>query len=139
MFQYQLYRLPNLTHLNHSNSCFHGQIPMEISYLTRLVSLDLSNQDSCYQRYHQILNPYYYYYNFLPFKLQPLKLENPNFKTLIKNLRPLIKLYLDSVNISTCRHCILSESWTLFQVRGSSRQFRLNPNFVEGVQFLFFD
>ncbi|MFQ6628025.1 hypothetical protein Gotur_007841, partial [Gossypium turneri] len=30
-----------------------------------------------------------------------LKLEKPNFKTLIKNLRFLTELYLDSVNIST--------------------------------------
>ncbi|PPD80708.1 hypothetical protein GOBAR_DD22372 [Gossypium barbadense] len=32
---------------------------------------------------------------------KPLKLENPNFKTLIKNLRFLTDLYLDGVNIST--------------------------------------
>ncbi|XP_022722198.1 probable leucine-rich repeat receptor-like protein kinase At1g35710 [Durio zibethinus] len=90
LFQYEFDRLPNLTHLNLSNSCFNGQIPMEISYLTRLVSLDLSNQDSCYLRYP------------LPsgFK-QPLKLENPNFKTFIQNLKLLTELYLDSVNIST--------------------------------------
>ncbi|XP_022722196.1 receptor-like protein 12 [Durio zibethinus] len=90
LFQYEFDKLPNLTHLNLSNSCFHGQIPMEISQLTRLVSLDLSNQDSCYLRYP------------LPsvFK-QPLKLENPDFKTFIQNLKPLTELYLDSVYIST--------------------------------------
>ncbi|MFQ6628021.1 hypothetical protein Gotur_007839, partial [Gossypium turneri] len=86
-------------------SCFHGQIPVEISYLTRLVSLDLSNQDSCYLRYYTFLDPYrrdYYYSDPLPYELyQPLKLENPNFKTLIKNLRFLTELYLDGVNIST--------------------------------------
>ncbi|PPD99056.1 hypothetical protein GOBAR_DD03913 [Gossypium barbadense] len=32
---------------------------------------------------------------------KPLKLENPSFKTLIKNLRFLTELYLDSVDIST--------------------------------------
>ncbi|XVF29041.1 hypothetical protein REPUB_Repub15cG0085500 [Reevesia pubescens] len=83
---------------------------MEISYLTRLVSLDLSNQDSCYRRYYQIFDPYLYVYlshyffdNYpLPPELQqPLKLENPNFKILIKNLRPLTELYLDKVNISS--------------------------------------
>ncbi|PPD99059.1 hypothetical protein GOBAR_DD03916 [Gossypium barbadense] len=66
------------------DSCFHGQIPVEFSFLKRLVSLDLSNQYSCYLRYYE-----------------PLKLENPNFKTLIKNLRFLTELYLDSVDIST--------------------------------------
>nr|KJB28084.1 hypothetical protein B456_005G026600 [Gossypium raimondii] len=105
LFSYGFDKLQNLTHLNLSSSCFHGQIPLEISYLTRLVSLDLSNQDSCYLRYYTILDPYsgvYYYYDPLPYELQqPLKLENPNFKTLIKNLRFLTELYLDSVDIST--------------------------------------
>ncbi|XVF65290.1 hypothetical protein PTKIN_Ptkin09bG0236300 [Pterospermum kingtungense] len=101
LFHCKFDRLPNLTHLNLSNSCLHGQIPMEISYLTRLVSLDLSNKDSFYWRYQQILNQYYYS---LPFDFdQPLKLENPNFRTLIKNLRSLTELHLDSVNISTQR------------------------------------
>ncbi|XVF29054.1 hypothetical protein REPUB_Repub15cG0086700 [Reevesia pubescens] len=114
LFSYGFGKLSNLTHLNLSSSCFHGQIPMEISYLTRLVSLDLSNQDSCYRRYNQIFDPfryvyssyyssYYLSYNYpLPSELQqPLKLENPNFKILIKNLRPLTELYLDKVNISS--------------------------------------
>ncbi|XP_022723129.1 leucine-rich repeat receptor protein kinase MSP1-like isoform X2 [Durio zibethinus] len=100
LFQYEFDRLPNLTHLNLSNSGFHGQIPVGISYLTRLVSLDLSHQDSCYLHNYQILDPNFWYD--VPFNLyQPLKLENPNFKTLIQNLRPLTELYLDSVNIST--------------------------------------
>ncbi|XVF65288.1 hypothetical protein PTKIN_Ptkin09bG0236100 [Pterospermum kingtungense] len=99
LFQYEFDRLSNLTHLNLSSSCFHGQIPVEVSYLTRLVSLDLSNQDSCYLRYQQIVDPYYYS---LPSEFyQSLKLENPNFKTLIKNLKSLTELYLDSANIST--------------------------------------
>ncbi|XP_022722203.1 receptor-like protein 12 [Durio zibethinus] len=103
LFQYEFDRFPNLTHLNLSNSCFHGQIPVEISYLRRLVSLDLSNQDSCYLRYNQILDPNIWWYD-LPDNLQQtLKLENPNFKSLIQNLRPLTDLYLDSVNISTQR------------------------------------
>ncbi|KAK5841106.1 hypothetical protein PVK06_010014 [Gossypium arboreum] len=89
LFSYGFDKLQNLTHLNLSSSCFHGQIPMKISHLTRLVSLDLSYQDDYYWR-----NGYYYY-------LPPLKLEKPNFKTLIKNLRFLTELYLDSVDIST--------------------------------------
>ena len=36
-------RLENLTHLNLSRSCFSDQTPLEISNLTRLVSLDLSS------------------------------------------------------------------------------------------------
>ncbi|KAB1670551.1 hypothetical protein ES319_1Z157000v1 [Gossypium barbadense] len=104
LFSYGFDKLQNLTHLNLSSSCFHGQIPVEISFLKRLVSLDLSNQYSCYLRYYTILDPYrgvYYYYP-LPYELQqPLKLENPNFKTLIKNLRFLTELYLDGVNISS--------------------------------------
>ncbi|XP_022722201.1 probably inactive leucine-rich repeat receptor-like protein kinase At2g25790 [Durio zibethinus] len=101
LFQYEFDRFPNLTHLNLSNSCFHGQIPVGISYLTRLVSLDLSNQDSCYLHNYQILDSNFWYDDF-PYNLyQPLKLENPNFKSFIHNLRPLTELYLDSVNIST--------------------------------------
>ncbi|XP_052882308.1 receptor-like protein 7 [Gossypium arboreum] len=104
LFSYGFDKLQNLTHLNLSSSCFHGQIPVEISYLTRLVSLDLSNQDSCYLRYYTIIDPYNYVYNYYelhPELEQPLKLEKPNFKTLIKNLRFLTELYLDSVDIST--------------------------------------
>ncbi|KAK8308045.1 hypothetical protein V6Z11_D02G029300 [Gossypium hirsutum] len=98
LFSYGFDKLQNLTHLNLSSSCFHGQIPVEISFLKRLVSLDLSNQDSCYLRYYKVLYPAFYNY-YKP--QQPLKLENPNFKTLIKNLRFLTELYLDSVDIST--------------------------------------
>ncbi|KAG4156811.1 hypothetical protein ERO13_D02G020860v2, partial [Gossypium hirsutum] len=94
LFSYGFDKLQNLTHLNLSSSCFHGQIPVEISFLKRLVSLDLSNQYSCYLRYYTILDPYRELQ-------QPLKLENPNFKTLIKNLRFLTELYLDGVNISS--------------------------------------
>ncbi|PPS05822.1 hypothetical protein GOBAR_AA14811 [Gossypium barbadense] len=77
LFSYGFDKLQNLTHLNLSSSCFH----VEISHLTRLVSLDLSNQDYCYLRYYTIIDPYNY---------------KPNFKTLIKNLRFLTELYLDS-------------------------------------------
>ncbi|XVF29037.1 hypothetical protein REPUB_Repub15cG0084900 [Reevesia pubescens] len=93
MFSYGFGKLSNLTHLNLSSSCFHGQIPMEISCLTRLVSLDLSYQDSCFWR-NPSVDPYDDDY-------PTLKLEKPNFKTLIKNLRSLMELYLDGVNISS--------------------------------------
>ncbi|MFQ6628011.1 hypothetical protein Gotur_007838 [Gossypium turneri] len=83
LFSYGFDKLQNLTHLNLSSSCFHGQIPMQISHLTRLVSLNLSYQGDCYLR-----NGYGY-------NSATLKLENPNFMTLIKNLRFLTDLYLD--------------------------------------------
>ncbi|TYI91880.1 hypothetical protein E1A91_D02G026600v1 [Gossypium mustelinum] len=102
LFSYGFDKLQNLTHLNLSSSCFHGQIPVEISFLKRLVSLDLSNQYSCYLRYYKVLYPAFYDSFSFPYELQqPLKLENPNFKTLIKNLRFLTEIYLDGVNIST--------------------------------------
>ncbi|KAH1096175.1 hypothetical protein J1N35_013096 [Gossypium stocksii] len=89
LFSYGFDKLQNLTHLNLSSSCFHGQIPMKISHLTRLVSLDLSYQVDWYWR------------NRYPYYLPPLKLEKPNFKTFIKNLKFLTELYLDGVDIST--------------------------------------
>ncbi|KAK5793807.1 hypothetical protein PVK06_034965 [Gossypium arboreum] len=91
LFQYGFGKLPNLTHLNLSASCFHSQIPVGISYLTRLVSLNLSYQDDCYWRNDQ---------SFASFD-PTLKLEKPNFKTFIKNMRSLRELYLDGVNISS--------------------------------------
>ncbi|XP_038991788.1 receptor-like protein 7 [Hibiscus syriacus] len=100
LLSYGFDKLQHLTHLNLSSSCFHGQIPVEISFLSRLVSLDISNQDACYWRYYQFLHPLYYNV-LLPYELeQPLKLENPDFKTLIKNLRNLTELYLNGVDIS---------------------------------------
>ncbi|KAF9597993.1 hypothetical protein IFM89_023478, partial [Coptis chinensis] len=72
-------RLVNLTHLNLSNSGFAGQAPIEISRMKRLVSLDLST---------------------LFAGSNPLKLEKPDLKTLVKNLSELRELYLDGVNVS---------------------------------------
>ncbi|TYI06315.1 hypothetical protein ES332_A10G150100v1 [Gossypium tomentosum] len=91
LFQYGFGKLPSLTHLNLSASCFHDQIPVGILYLTRLVSLNLSYQDDCYWRNDQ---------SFASFD-PTLKLEKPNFKTFIKNMRSLRELYLDGVNISS--------------------------------------
>ncbi|KAK9168083.1 hypothetical protein Syun_000223 [Stephania yunnanensis] len=70
-------RLPNLTHLNLSNSGFVGQIPIGISRLTRLVSLDLSTIFA---------------------GINPLKLENPDLRTVVGNLSALRELRLDGVN-----------------------------------------
>ncbi|XP_059461896.1 receptor-like protein 6 [Corylus avellana] len=71
-------KLANLSYLNLSNVGFAGQIPIAISRLTRLVTLDLSTD----------------YYIF------QLKLENPNLRVLIQNLSELIELNLDGVLIS---------------------------------------
>ncbi|MBA0672916.1 hypothetical protein Goklo_025282 [Gossypium klotzschianum] len=92
LFQYEFGKLPKFTHLNLSASCFHGQIPVGISHLTRLVSLDLSYQEDCYWRNDQ---------NDVSFDYPTLKLEKPNFKILIKKMRSLRELYLDGVNISS--------------------------------------
>ena len=66
--------LTNLRYLDLSYA-FRGQIPIEISRLTRLVSLDLSTYG--------------------------LKLEKPDLATLVHNLTSLTKLYLDGVDISS--------------------------------------
>ncbi|CAH1447677.1 unnamed protein product [Lactuca virosa] len=70
--------LTSLRNLNLSNSWFSGQIPGELSHLTKLQVLDLSSF----------------------FSFRSLKLESPNLGMLIKNLTQLKVLYLDSVNIS---------------------------------------
>ncbi|KAJ4969863.1 hypothetical protein NE237_002962 [Protea cynaroides] len=74
-----LAKLVNLTNLNLSNTGFTGQVPIEISRLTRLVSLDLSS-----------ISP----------GLTSLRLEKPNLRTLVRNLSGLRTLRLDGVNIS---------------------------------------
>ncbi|KAM4090655.1 hypothetical protein ACJW30_09G078200 [Castanea mollissima] len=72
--------LTNLSYLNLSNAGFAGQIPIEISRLTRLVTLDLS---------------------LFPQFLTELNFENPDFATIVQNLTCLTKLYLDGVFISS--------------------------------------
>ncbi|XP_058111945.1 receptor-like protein 7 [Magnolia sinica] len=76
-------QLTSLTHLNLSSSNFYGHIPLEISRLTTLVSLDLS--------YNQYLNYLYF---------DTLKLEIPNMGAFVQNLSSLRELHLDWVNIS---------------------------------------
>ncbi|KAL3569769.1 hypothetical protein D5086_029659 [Populus alba] len=72
--------LKDLISLNLSSAGFTGQIPNDFSKLTKLVSLDLSA---------------------LSFPGGPaLKLEKPNFATLVQNLTHLTELLLDGVNIS---------------------------------------
>nr|ACB99688.1 verticillium wilt resistance-like protein [Mentha longifolia] len=72
--------LTYLTHLNLSNAGFTGQVPLQLSFLTRLVSLDISK----FRR-----------------GIEPLKLERPNLETLLQNLSGLRELCLDGVDVSS--------------------------------------
>ena len=76
----QFDELTNLSYLNLSYAGFAGQIPIAISNLTRLVTLDLSTL------------------SFLSVSM--LKLEDPNLAKLVHNLSEIKELYLDGVNIS---------------------------------------
>ncbi|KAL7224308.1 hypothetical protein ACSBR1_025714 [Camellia fascicularis] len=69
-------RFTRLTHLNLSDSSFSGKVPIEVSFLSKLISLDLS-------------------YNY------GLKLEEPGFELLVQNLTKLRELNLFDVNISS--------------------------------------
>ncbi|XP_022641659.1 receptor-like protein 12 [Vigna radiata var. radiata] len=77
-------RLGNLTYLNLSCAGFLGQIPIEISQMTRLVTLDLSS--------------------LLCSSGQELNLGNPNLRKLVQNLTSIRQLYLDGVSISAAGH-----------------------------------
>ncbi|CAL5328145.1 unnamed protein product [Camellia sinensis] len=69
-------RFTRLTHLNLSDSSFSGKVPIEVSFLSKLVSLDLS-------------------YNL------GLRLEEPGFELLVQNLTKVRELNLAIVNISS--------------------------------------
>ncbi|CAL8165732.1 unnamed protein product [Prunus armeniaca] len=73
-------KMTGLSNLNLSNAGFAGQVPFEISNLTRLVTLDLSSAP-----YSSGIT---------------LKLEISNLGLLIRNLSKLTELYLDGVSIS---------------------------------------
>ncbi|XP_031277357.1 receptor-like protein 7 [Pistacia vera] len=105
----RLANLRNLTYLNLSNAGFGGQIPIEISNMARLVTLDLSSL---------------YYLGSL------LKLKISNLSLLIQNFAQLRELYLDGVNISAhgsewCK--ALSSSLPNLQVLSLSSCFLSGP------------
>ncbi|KAL4188369.1 hypothetical protein AMTRI_Chr08g159730 [Amborella trichopoda] len=77
-------QLKGLVYLNLSNSGFSGQIPKEISELISLVHLDLSTSPL-----------------FSSLSSTPLKLEDPDFKTLVQSLKSLKELRLDRLNLSS--------------------------------------
>ncbi|WVZ78075.1 hypothetical protein U9M48_025840 [Paspalum notatum var. saurae] len=83
-------RLSLLTHLNLSTSGIRGQVPIGISKLKNLVSLDLSNR-------------YIYIEDGLAIHAGPQnELLVPDFRTLVANLSNLRELYLDyAVSISS--------------------------------------
>ncbi|KAJ6416877.1 hypothetical protein OIU84_002709, partial [Salix udensis] len=98
-------QLLHLTHLNLSASNFTGQVPPEISHLSRLASLDLSN------------------YN--------LMLEPISFNKLAQNLTQLRELYLSGVNMSLVvpsSFMNLSSSLTSLQLRYCGLQGELPDN-----------
>ncbi|CAN6581519.1 unnamed protein product [Malus baccata var. baccata] len=68
-------QLTSLSNLNLSNAGFAGQVPIEISHLTRLVTLDLST----------------FYLPGIP----SLNVENPKLNVLLRNFSELVELYLD--------------------------------------------
>ncbi|KAJ0699645.1 putative leucine-rich repeat-containing, plant-type, leucine-rich repeat domain superfamily [Helianthus annuus] len=70
--------LTRLAYLNLSNANFEGQVPVEFSLLTNLVTLDLSSG-----------------------LMYTLYIENPDLRMLIQNLTELKHLYLDNINIFT--------------------------------------
>ncbi|KAI8019766.1 Receptor-like protein Cf-9 [Camellia lanceoleosa] len=69
-------RFSSLTHLNLSDSSFSGKVPIEVSFLSKLISLDLS-------------------YNY------GLRLEEPGFELLVQNLTKVRELNLGEINISS--------------------------------------
>ncbi|KAJ4814480.1 Receptor-like protein 12 [Rhynchospora pubera] len=76
-------RLTNLTHLDLSCAGFVGDVPISISVLTNLISLDLSNLISSNGADNNLL------------------LDGSRLQIILKNLTKLQVLYLDGVNISS--------------------------------------
>ncbi|GAB4857356.1 hypothetical protein Ancab_015264 [Ancistrocladus abbreviatus] len=73
-------KLTALRHLNLSNAGFGGQVPLELSQLRLLITLDLSSLSYL--------------------GLATLKLENPNLGMFVRNFSSMRMLYLDGVNLS---------------------------------------
>ncbi|XP_037403943.1 receptor like protein 22-like [Triticum dicoccoides] len=87
-------RLSLLTHLNLSNSRFQGKIPIGISKLVNLISLDLSV--SYYDTTEDSLSDYDSSIAIISYVFWL-----PNFQNLVANLKNLRELYLDGVDMSS--------------------------------------
>ncbi|XP_042012580.1 receptor-like protein 7 isoform X1 [Salvia splendens] len=73
--------LTYLTHLNLSYAGFRGQVPYEISFLKRLVSLDISSRDAFY--------------------FKTISVVHPNLEMLVQNLTELRELHLNGANMTS--------------------------------------
>ncbi|KAM3346289.1 hypothetical protein ACQJBY_020711 [Aegilops geniculata] len=87
-------RLSLLTHLNLSNSRFQGKIPIGISKLVNLISLDLSV--SYYDTTEDSLSDYDSSIGIISYVFWL-----PNFQNLVANLKNLRELHLDGVDMSS--------------------------------------
>ncbi|KAK3423617.1 hypothetical protein EUGRSUZ_F00281 [Eucalyptus grandis] len=96
-----------LRHLNLSDSSFSGLVPVEISFLSKLVLLDLS------------------------WNYENLEIENTGFKIIVQNLTELRELNLDLIDmsaVSLSSFVNLSSSLTFFSVVACKLQGELPPN-----------
>nr|XP_048324146.1 receptor-like protein 7 [Ziziphus jujuba var. spinosa] len=92
-------QLSGLTYLNLTNSMFSGQVPFEISNLSKLSTLDLS-------------------YNSDPVTgIKFLKLKNPDLRTLVRNLTSLEILRLSYADISSTIPDFLANFFSLTSLR----------------------
>jgi len=109
-------RLALLTHLNLSNSGISGQVPVGISKLMNLVSLDLSNHPYLYTDLLSYAST---------FSGTPNNLWETNFQTLVANLSNLRELYLDEVSISpsTAEDCFKALGYSVPHLRVLSLEF----------------
>ncbi|XP_022717838.1 receptor-like protein 12 [Durio zibethinus] len=82
-------RFASLTHLDLSNSWFSGRVPYEISYLSKLVFLNLSPNPSVYLiDSSQALEP-------------KLKLEKSTLNGIVRNLTEVREIILDGIDMSS--------------------------------------
>ncbi|WMV56486.1 hypothetical protein MTR67_049871 [Solanum verrucosum] len=94
-------RFSSLTYLDLSHSSFSGQIPSEISHLSKLQSLGLSGGD------------------FPSFLDAELRLPSHDFKLLLQNLTQLRELDLSDVNISSTIPLNFSSHLTTLRLEGT--------------------
>ncbi|XP_030516648.2 receptor-like protein Cf-9 [Rhodamnia argentea] len=105
----------DLRHLNLTYSNFSGLVPTEISYLSKLVLLDLSQTFNGTSTYAP----------------SGLRIENTDFKVLVQNLTELRVLKLDLVDmsaVSPSSFVNLSSSLTIFSASSCHLQGELPPN-----------